>query len=298
METNKIQPCGAFATGDLSPRQDKMLEMLKDLHAAVTSDEVRSVNPILEKHGFSTMLSTIMKNMGIIEKDGTIRWSHPSEPTPDLAIRLERYYQLYPKIVQSKSEIQSYFESQDPFPVPLNKIWQLMEFEQYNNAKRSLLKNCEEGKDYVVLLKEAKSVENCQNDPEAEIFKLSRTGFQLFLLTAQKPMAKVFARLMIDMMNQRQEFYLKVNSGVSYLSEKANLMGDVEESIRYLQRFHKTLSEDVRAMCCDPGQLVLGFEKDATRISVLKAFDEAREIATRIFNVTSLDMNNPQIALK
>ena len=51
-------------------------------------------------------------------------------------------------------------------------------------------------------------------------------------------------------------------------------------------------------MCCDPGQLVLGFEKDATRISVLKAFDEAREIATRIFNVTSLDMNNRQIALK
>ena len=106
-----------------------------------------------------------------------------------------------------------------------------MEFEQYNNAKRSLLKNCEEGKDYVVLLKEAKIVENSPNDPDAEIFKLYSNGFQLFLLTAQKPMAKVFARLMIDMMNQRREFYLKVNSGVAYLSEKANLMGDVEESI-------------------------------------------------------------------
>lgn len=297
MIANEIQIHDPELSGSLSLRQGKMLEMLKDLHATVTGEEVRSVNPILEKHGFSTMLSTIMKNMGIFEKDKTIRWSFHTEPTPNLAVRLERYYQLYPKIVQSKSEFQSYFESPEPFPVPLNKIWQFLEFDRYFNAKRSLISNCEEGKDYVLLFNEQKSGENSQNDSDREIFKLSRVGFQLFLLTAQKPIAKVFARLMIDLMNQRQEFYLKVNSGVSYLSEKANLMGDVEESIRHLQRFYKTLSEDVRAMCCDPQQLTFGFEKDSTRIVVTKAYDEARDIAMRIFNVKALGTNNSQIAL-
>jgi hypothetical protein len=283
MKAGEIRVQEPAAGGKLSLRQDKMLEMLREFHSTVTSEEVRSVNPILEKYGFSTMLSTIMKNAGLFEKGKTIRWIHQGDPTPEMAVRLDRYYQLYPKIVQSKTEFQSYFESPDPYPIPLNKIWQFLEFEQYNNAKRSLLKNCEEGKDYTVLFNEAKTGEKGSGEQDREIFKLSRTGFQLFLLTAQKPMAKLFARLMIEVMNQRQEFYLKVNEGVSSLSEKANLLVDLQVSIRCLQVLHKKLQGDVLSICCDPAQLALGFEKDATRRAVIEAFDQARDLAVRRF---------------
>lgn len=287
MNTNEIQLYGD-QTDRLTNRQIKMYEMLKDFRATVTSEKVKSIAPLLEKHGFSGALGTIMKIMELYRKDKFIEWNPDIEVSGQLAVLLEQYYQLYPKVIRSKDEFVDLVDSRESFPFPLKKIWPLLGYEQHFNAKRSLLKNCEEGRDYVLLINEGKNPENGQNEPGEENFYLSRIGFQVFLSTAQKPMAKLFARLMFELFEQRNNFLLSVNSGISRLSEKAKLLLGVEESIRHLQRFHKSLYEEVRLMSSDPQQLLLTFEKDATRNAVSKIYQEATAMAMQIYSAETV----------
>jgi len=292
MNTNEIQLYGN-QSDQLTNRQIKMYEMLKDFRATVTGEKVKSIAPLFEKHGFSGAIGTIMKIMDLYKKDKFIEWNQEIEVTGKLAVQLEQYYQLYPKVIRSKDEFVDLVDSRESFPFPLKKIWPLLGYEQHYNAKRSLLKYCEEGRDFIVLLNEQKNPENGQNDAGEEIFYLSRIGLQMFLSTAQKPMAKLFARLMFELFEQRNNFLLSVNSGIAHLSEKANLLTGIEESIRHLQKFHKTLSDEVRSMSCDPQQLLFSFEKDATRGAVCKVYEEATAMAMQFYRMRTLMNDRP-----
>lgn len=75
-----------------------------------------------------------------------------------------------------KKAFKDFFKSTETHPFPFNEIWEQLEYYEYRNAKRSLLDNLEEGKDFVFVTDNENSPQNGQNGRVSENIKLSKVG--------------------------------------------------------------------------------------------------------------------------
>lgn len=282
----------------LSESQSRILSCLKDLKAEIINnpENVKALNPFLTKYRLNGNISTTLFEMGVISKKRPYRWIS-SEPTIAMAAEIEEQAALYSKINAQKEIFKNLYNDENPFPYQFKKIWPLLGYNQSSDAKSSLLRSLEEGKDYEIRNIPDKPINFDGFDDDTDILYLSRIGFQMFLATAQKPMAKYFARTIFEIHDEMAKILKQANAGVTHVSEKSNLLDSMEEAIRYLLKFQKNLADEVHRVNCDPAQLLIEFEPQELQNSVFAAFSEATKIATRIYNSTEKAKLNGRLQL-
>ena len=141
----------------------------------------------------------------------------------------------------------------------------------------------QQDEDFIIRNIPDKTLNFDQNDDDTGIIYLSRIGFQMFLATAQKPMAKYFARQIFEIHDGMSKILKQVNIGVTHLSEKARALVDYEKAMKYLMSVQSKLEKDVNETNIDPLQLIFPFEKDETLKAISSAFDEAKRISLQVF---------------
>lgn len=273
----------SLTTNGLSKNQQIILEMLVFMQKKTSETQVKSADEIITRFKLPKMYGTILRNTKIINKDKLIKWNPAFEPTEALAIDVEHYCQLYPKLMELKKAFKNYFNSAEKYPFPFKNIWEQLEYDQYWNAKRALLSICENGVDFVNLIDEAKSPQNGQNDGLSDNFMLSKVGLFTFLNASQKPWAKFVARTMFELDQEAIMFLRKLSSGVIMIAEKANLLNSADVAIMHLKNEYREIEKQIHSTNMNPQLLLIPIEEGYIRKKISGIWDDAKRIAMEIY---------------
>lgn len=269
---------------NLTDYQQKIFTMLADLKQTTSESEVKSTDEIMRKHGLPTMYGTILRSTKIISKNKVIKWNTEADLNESMAVDVERYYQLYPKLMQAKKTFKDLFKSTETHPFPFNEIWEQLEYDRYWTAKRSLLNICENGIDFIEHINVSNSPQNGQNGRGSENIKLSKVGLFTFLNTSQKPWAKFFARTMYELDQEAIMFLRKLSSGVIMIAEKANLLDSADVAMMQIKNEYRELEKEIHSINKNPQLLLIGIEEGAVRNKISSIWDDAKRIAMEIYD--------------
>lgn len=269
---------------NLTDYQQKIFTMLVNMKQATSESEVKSTDEIMRKHGLPAMYGTILRSAKIISKNKVIKWNPEADLNESMAVNVERYYQLYPKLMQAKKTFKDLFKSTETHPFDFNEIWEHLEYYDYYKAKRSLLTICERDVDFIGATDGTNSPLNGQNGQVLENIKLSKVGLFTFLNTSQKPWAKFFARTMYELDQEAIMFLRKLSSGVIMIAEKANLLDSADVALMQLKNEYRELEKEIHSINKNPQLLLIGIEEGAVRNKISSIWDDAKRIAMEIYD--------------
>jgi hypothetical protein len=269
---------------NLTDYQQKIFTMLAYMKQVTSESEVKSTDEIMSKHGLPAMYGTILRSAKIISKNKVIKWNPEADLNESMAVNVERYYQLYPKLMQMKKTFKDFFKSTETHPFPFNEIWEQLEYYDYKEAKRSLLRLCEINADFIGGIEPPNSPQNGQNGRVSENIKLSKVGLFTFLNASQKPWAKFFARTMYELDQEAIMFLRKLSSGVIMIAEKANLLDSADVAMMQLKNEYRELEKEIHSINKNPQLLLIGIEEGAVRNKISSIWDDAKRIAMEIYD--------------
>jgi hypothetical protein len=285
---------------ELTDFQIRILNMLNYMCKITENEEVKNTEHIMKMFDLPNMIGTVISKPKVIIKNKVIKWNKEFEPSAKLAVDVDRWYRLYPKLINITRKFKFYFESMETHPFPFNEIWEQLEFFSSNEAKRSLLHNCEKDVDFIFSIDAEKSPKNGQNGHSLETIKLSKLGLFTFLSSSQKPWAKVFQRIMFELDQESIMLLRKQSAGIITLSVQANLIDSGDDAINYIKSEYRQLAKKLHEINCNPQLLLINIETFTIEKQISQLWDDAKIKALEIFN-KPIDVeyipNNDQLEL-
>lgn len=178
----------------------KIQNICKSIHEKSEKGEKVKLAKIIEENGMSRGFISVLKwNMIYVKNEnGTVLFNRDKTVNRELAEYLENEFTILGKWNNDKRYFENAMKSPEKYPIDFETTWVDFGFTRRDNAKRSLLRFCENVKDYYILTNEEINGKITEKRSDLEVIKLSKEGFVKWSACTQTPTAtNQYARLML-----------------------------------------------------------------------------------------------------